>query len=115
MIYETESTNDQNIQQANIYNKYTPICDSIKKQAPNMFDEIKSHLSRLIQFGEIECGFSFWSNKLADFITLYGFYFTKTDHIKLVNYYIFILTIDNLNYTHVRTCFNQLRLLLRFV
>jgi hypothetical protein len=80
-----------------------------------LFDEIRENLSRTIQLGELEPGFSVWSKKLERFISLYGFNFTKIDHLKLINLYLSVLSITDLNYQHVKTCSDMLYELLRFV
>jgi hypothetical protein len=106
---------DNNLQKPNIYNKYSPFYESIKRQSSILFDEIRENLSRTIQLSELNPGFSVWSNKLREFILLYGFNFTKTDHLKLINFYLSILSITDLNYTHVQACFDMLYELMRFV
>ncbi|CAF4503506.1 unnamed protein product [Rotaria socialis] len=108
-----EMTHDNNLQKPCIYNKYLPFYDSIKRQGVNKFDEIRENLSRTIQLNELQPGFSFWSNALKEFITLYGFYFTKDNHLKLVNFYLSVLSITDLQYTSVKICCELLSTLLR--
>ncbi|UJR17800.1 hypothetical protein I4U23_004699 [Adineta vaga] len=115
MIHDKEINDGDRIQKPNIYNKYLPFYDTLQHQIPEAFDEIKMRLSQTIQLIEIEPGFSLWSTKLSDFILLYGYSFTKTDHIKLINFYLSVLSIENLNYVHVKTCFDLLEVLLRKV
>jgi hypothetical protein len=115
MIYDKEVADGDHMQKPNIYNQHLPFYDSIRSQAPKAFEEIQMQLSRLIQLREMEPGFTLWSSKLGDFILLYGYSFTKTDHIKLINFYLSVLSIDSLNYTHVKTSFDLLEVLLRFV
>jgi hypothetical protein len=104
-----------NLQKPNIYNKCLPFHESIKRHSFVLFDEIRENLSRTIQLGELEPGFSVWSDKLKRFISLYGFHFTKVDHLKLINFYLSILSIIDLNYQHVKTCFDMLYELMQFV
>ncbi len=80
-----------------------------------LFDEIRENLSHTIQLGELEPGFTIWSNKLKRFVARYGFNFTKVDHLKLINFYLSILSITNLNYLSVEICFDMLYGLMRFV
>ncbi|CAF4737571.1 unnamed protein product, partial [Rotaria socialis] len=103
---------DSTLQKPNVYNRYLPFYDSIQRQAYAEFDEIRMHLSRIIQLREIRPGFSVWSSKLQQFISLYGYYFTKADHLKLIDFYLSILSIDNLSLIDVRICFNLLEVLL---
>lgn len=106
---------DENLQRPNIFNKYLPFYDSIKRQGFDFFEEIRENLSRIIQLRELRPGFSHWSSKLQRFISHYGYYFTKVDHIKLIHLYISVLSIDDLDFSHVKTCFDMLYDLTRFV
>jgi hypothetical protein len=108
-------SSNNNLQKPDIYNKYSPFYESVKQQAITLFDEIRENLSRTIQLDELEPGFSVWSNKLKQFISLYGFHFTKIDHLKLIDVYLSILSSMDLNYSHVKICFDMLYELLRFV
>ncbi|CAF3884238.1 unnamed protein product [Rotaria sordida] len=104
---------DENLQKPNIYNKYLPFYESIKQHGFKLFSEIKENLSRTIQLAEFEPGFSFWSDKLERFIYLYEYYFTKSDHLKLIHFYLSILSINDLNYSNVKICFDMLNQLMR--
>ncbi|CAF4532895.1 unnamed protein product [Rotaria socialis] len=104
---------DSTLQKPNVYNRYLPFYDSIQRQAYAEFDEIRMHLSRIIQLREIRPGFSVWSSKLQQFISLYGYHFTKSDHLKLIDFYLSILSADNLSLIDVRICFNLLEVLLK--
>ncbi len=106
---------DSDLQKENIYNRFSPFHESIKQYSSVLFDEIRENLSSTIQLGELEPGFSVWSVKLKKFISLYGFNFTKIHHLQLINYYLSILSITDLNYDLADTCFDMLYKLLRFV
>jgi hypothetical protein len=106
---------DDGLQEPNIYNKYLPFYESIKQYGSKYFNEIVENLSRTIQLGEFHPGFIIWSDALEQFISIHGFYFTKIDHIKLINFYISILSIDDLNYLYVKKCFHMLLILMQFV
>ncbi|CAF3135578.1 unnamed protein product, partial [Rotaria sp. Silwood2] len=73
-----------------------------------LFDEICENLSRTIQLGELQPDFSVWSHKLKRYLSLYGFNFTKADHTKLNDFYLSILLINDLNYSHGDTYFDLL-------
>lgn len=105
--------NDENLQRPNIFNKHLPFADTIKRQGFEFFEEIRENLSRVIQMRELRPGFSHWSSKLQRFMSLYGLYFTKVDHIKLVQLYLSVLSIKDLDFSHVKTCFDMLSDLLR--
>jgi hypothetical protein len=115
MIHGQEKMDESSLQKPNVYNRYLPFYDSIQRQAYEEFDEIRMHLSRIIQLREIRPGFSIWSSKLQHFISLYGYYFTKANHLKLIDFYLCILSIDNLSLKDVQICFNLLEVLLGFV
>jgi hypothetical protein len=114
-IDSKQKTADNKLQKSNIYNKYSPFYESIEQQGFMLFDEIRENLSRTIQLGELQPGFSVWSDKLANFLLIYGFHFTKIDHLKLINFYLSILSITDLNYSYVQICFDMLYELMRFV
>ena len=111
----TNVIDESNLQRPNLYNKYSPFYDAIKRQSAALFDEIRENLSRTIRFGELEPGFSIWSKKLKHFLSIYEFSFTKNDHLKLIQFYLSILSIPDLNYVHVQISFDMLYELLRFV
>ncbi len=115
MNADSSEIQDSNLQKPNIYNKYSPFSETIKQQSSILFDEIRENLSRTIQLGELKPGFSVWSTKLKRFIELYGFNFTKIDHLKLINFYLSILFITDLSYVRVHTCFDMLYEIMRFV
>jgi hypothetical protein len=106
---------DDKLQKPNIYNQYLPCYKSIKRQAFELFDEIRENLSRTIQLAELNPSLSYWSTKLDGFISNYGLHFTKIDHLKLIHFYLSILSINDLNFAHAKTCLNMLSELTRFV
>ncbi len=110
-----QDVSDNDLQKPNIYNKYLPFYESIKEQTSKLFEEICENLSRIIQLKELQPGFPLWSSKLQQFLSLYGFSFTKTNHIKLIHFYFSILSIQNLNYVIAKICFDILAQLLWFV
>jgi len=112
---DSQMASDNNFQKPNIYNEFSPFHGFIHGQSSTLFDEIRENLSRTIQLGELEPGFTIWSNKLRRFLALYGFNFTKVDHLKLINFYLSILSITDLNYLSVEICFDMLYQLIRFV
>ncbi|CAF1560656.1 unnamed protein product [Rotaria magnacalcarata] len=104
---------DNQLQKPNIYNHYLPYYESIQRQSVETFEEICENLSRLIQLQELQPGFPLWSSKLQQYISLYGFSFTKINHLKLINFYLSILSIENLNYVNGKICFDMLTQLTR--
>jgi hypothetical protein len=95
-----------NLQKPNIYNKFLPFYETIEEQSLKSFEEICENLSRIIQLRELRPGFPLWSSKLQQFISLYGYSFTKKDHLKLIHLYLSVLSIPDLNYSNAKTCFD---------
>jgi hypothetical protein len=112
---DTAKIEDSDLQEPSINNKYSPFHDSIQRHSSALFEEIRENLSRTIQQDELYPGFSIWSGELKQFISLYGFNFTKIDHLKLIDFYLAILTITDLSYDLAKTCFDMLYILIRFV
>jgi hypothetical protein len=111
---ENIEKNDQdNLQKPNVYNKFLPFYETIKQQSFESFEEICENLSRILQLRELRPGFPLWSSKLQQFISLYGYSFTKIDHLKLIHLYLSILSIPDLNYSNAKTCFDILDELLK--
>ncbi len=110
-----QELSENDLQKPNIYNKYLPFYASIQRQSFESFEEICENLSRLIQLEELQPGFPLWSSKLQQFLSLYGFSFTKTNHLKLIHFYFSILSIKNLNYVNAKICFDILAQLTRCV
>ena len=100
-------------QKPNIYNKYLLFYPLIQRQSRFVFDEICQSLSRCIQLRELRPGFPAWSWRLERFLSLYGFDFTKEDHLKLVHLFLSVLSIPNLTFTNANICFNIIDRLLR--
>ena len=106
---------NQDFQKANLFNKYLPFYPSIKQQSSESFEEICENLSRIIQAQELQPGFPLWTSKLQQFISLYGFHFTKSNHLKLIDFYLSVLAIKSLNLTNAKTCLDMLAQLTRCV
>ena len=106
---------DKKLQRVNVFLASSPIYPSIKKQINSLFEEILERLLLTEENREFEPSFTIWSNKLKEFLSLYGYSFTKTDHLKLVEFYLSILSIENLNYIYVQICFDLLHQLLQLI
>jgi len=110
-----EKIYEDNLQKPNIYNKCLPFYETLKQQSLESFQEICENLSRIIQLRELRPGFPLWSSKLQQFISLYGYCFTKTDHIRLIHLYLSVLSISDLNYSNAKTSFDIIDELLKLV
>jgi hypothetical protein len=114
-ISTTQEASNNDLQKPNISNKYLPFYESINRQSSQSFEEICENLSRIIQLQELQPGFPLWSSKLQQFMSLYNFSFTKINHIKLIHFYLSILSIKNLSYINAKICFDLLAQLTRCV
>ena len=112
---DIQGIEESNLQKPNIYNQYSPFHQSIQHQANLLFEEIRENLSRTIQQEELQPGFSYWSIRLQRFLSLYGYNFTKVDHLKVIHFYLSILSIPDLNSNHAEVCFDTLYDLLRYI
>ncbi|CAF1141433.1 unnamed protein product [Adineta ricciae] len=97
-----------NLQKPDIYLRHLPCPESITQQAFTFFEKIRENLSRTIQVGEYHPGFILWSKKLKEFISLYGFSFTRDDHIKLIKLYLSIISSTDISYSVAQICFDSL-------
>lgn len=110
----TKTTTTNNFQKPNIYNQFLPFYEAIERQSIETFEEIRENLSRIIQLRELRPGFPLWSSKLQQFVSLYGYSFTKTDHLKLIHLYLSVLLIPDLNFSNAKTCFDILDELMKY-
>lgn len=104
---------DDQLQKPNVYNTFLPFYGTIERQSVAALKEICENLSRIIQLRELRPGFPLWSSKLQQFISLYGYAFTKKDHLKLIHLYLSVLSISDLNYSNAKTCFDIIDELLK--
>jgi len=100
-------------QKPTFYNQYLPFHETIHQRGLAWFEEIRENLSRSVQMGELRPGFAIWSYELHQYLSLYGFNFTKMDHLKLIQLYLSMLSMKDLNYSNVQICFDRLYDLLR--
>ncbi|CAF4502010.1 unnamed protein product, partial [Rotaria sp. Silwood2] len=110
---EAQQIDNIKLQKPTFYNQYLPFCESINQRGSAWFEEIRENLSRIIQMGELQPGFAIWSYELQHFLSLYGFNFTKVEHLKLIDFYLSILSITDLSYSNAQICFDRLYELLR--
>ncbi|CAF0813651.1 unnamed protein product [Adineta steineri] len=106
---------DDSLQKPNIYLQYLPHSELIPKQAHASFEEIRKNLSRTIQVSEFQPGFTLWTRKLKEFMSLYGFYFTKINHVKLIKFYLSIISTIDISYSVAQICFESLMDLLKHI
>lgn len=106
---------DSKLQRVNIFLASSPIYSSIKNPINLLFDEILENLLLTNEKQTFEPDFIIWSSRLKEFLSLYSYSFTKTNHLKLIHFYLSKLSIENLNYIYVQICFDSIHELLRFL
>lgn len=82
----------------------TNICLSLSPISAKHYkalEETNMQLSRVIQLSEIESRLFLWSRESRASIVIHGYSLANTDHIKLINVYLVILSIRRLNNLNV--------------
>ncbi|XP_019858537.1 PREDICTED: proteasome activator complex subunit 4 [Amphimedon queenslandica] len=96
MAAEKDASNYKRYQKSLIINELLPYSECLEEEANQLFGEIKLNLSIAVQKRDLWPGGLFWTNRLTSFIKIYGFHFTKEDHINLVQLLFHLVTIPNL-------------------
>lgn len=91
-----------------------PYFDKIKANAFASFETIKQNLSETLATNEYRPGLVHWTNRLVSFIHEYGLFFTKSDHLKLIDIYMNLMLTPNLDLSTVDLCFSVLNELLKY-
>ncbi|XP_059159046.1 proteasome activator complex subunit 4B-like [Physella acuta] len=100
-------------QKESVYSTALPYADEIDQESNAILSEIKGNLGRAIQLRDIKIGTRHWIVQLERYITLYGFKFSKTDHILLVKLMFELLTMPLQEFSLVEKFAMTLNLLLR--
>lgn len=79
-----------------IYSKYLPYADKIDAESLEKLAEIKANLGKAVVLQEMRPGWELWTGRLMKYIRLYGFKFSKEDHIAFVKLVYELLTIPGL-------------------
>lgn len=77
-------------------NRYLPYAGALDEEALKMFNKIKLNLSKAIALGDINPGVEIYSNKVISYLKLYGLKFSKDDHIILIQIYIQLIHLPDL-------------------
>ncbi len=102
-----------NLQKVDIFLQQLPNFDKIKANAFQAFEEINLNLSQCLIMNEIRPGFVHWTNRLIIYIHEYGLFFTKQQHLKLINLYIQMMLTPDIDLPIVDLCFQILTDLLK--
>ncbi|XP_060826320.1 proteasome activator complex subunit 4-like isoform X1 [Bombus pascuorum] len=96
-----------------IYNKLLPYADEVETETQALFAEIKANLGRAVMFNEIWPGCYVWVNKLGHYINMYGFNFSKEDHILLIKLLYELVTVSEIPTASTFQCLVALLVLLK--
>ncbi|KAH9384576.1 hypothetical protein HPB48_026585 [Haemaphysalis longicornis] len=101
------------LQKPLMYNRLLPYSASIDDEAEKLFAEIKMNLGRCVALREVTPVAGYWLAQLHSFLELYGYHFTKTDHIVLVEFLLELLVIRGLDLVIVGQLAHAISLLLK--
>ncbi|XP_068688324.1 proteasome activator complex subunit 4-like isoform X1 [Montipora foliosa] len=68
-----------------VYNRFLPYKDQLDEESNKFLSEIKYNLGRAVIFKETSPGILYWSNRLTNYLKLYGRKFSKEDHLNFVH------------------------------
>lgn len=100
-------------QKKNVYNKLLPHSENVEEEAGAVFQKIKSNICKAVIAREIRPGSTFWTTRLMKYVKLYGFKFTKDDHVALIKLLYELVMIPDLDPTRVMKFSGTLSYLLK--
>ncbi|CAH1969246.1 unnamed protein product [Acanthoscelides obtectus] len=100
-------------QKENKYNRLLPYVHDIEEEAEKLFIDIKTNLIRSVLGREMRPGCAMWTSRLIKYIKIYGYKFSKQDHIALIKLFYELLIIPDLEPTRVNKCASTLTVLLK--
>ena len=71
-------------QQENLYNHYLPYASQLDSDSQQWLEEIKLNLSTAVLLRELRPGLVTWMSRLTGYISLYGYKFSKEEHITFI-------------------------------
>ena len=101
------------LQKVDAFVQQLPFFDKVKANAFACFDEIKVNLAMSLATNELRPGLIHWSNRLVTFMNEFGFFFTREDHLKLIDIYLNLMLVPNLDLSVVNICLGILHKLLK--
>jgi len=67
-----------------LYNHYLPYADQLDDDSSTWLEQIKLNLSQAVLLRELRPGVVTWMSRLTAYVNLYGFKFSKEDHINFI-------------------------------
>ncbi|KAL8607379.1 hypothetical protein ACOMHN_024404 [Nucella lapillus] len=84
------------------YCRLLPYADVLDKESNEVLVEIKENLAKSVQLRDIKIGTSHWGVQLTKYIQLYGFKFSKEDHLHFVHLMYGLTTTPKMEYSLVQ-------------
>lgn len=103
----------QHLQKVDGFVQQLPFFDKVKANAFSTFEEIKKNIAETLAANEYRPGLVHWTNRLVTFVNEYGLFFTKEDQLKLINIYLNLMLVPNLDLSIVDLCLGILHELLK--
>nr|CAH7732828.1 unnamed protein product [Callosobruchus chinensis] len=100
-------------QKENKYNLLLPYADDIEEEAAKLFLDIKTNLIKSVLGREMRPGCVLWTSRLTKYIKIYGYKFSKEDHIALIKLFYELIIIPDLEPTRINKCATTLFTLLK--
>ena len=71
-------------QRESLYNHYLPYATQLDRDSHQWLEEIKLNLSTAVLLRELRPGLVTWMSRLTGYISLYGYKFSKEEHIMFI-------------------------------
>lgn len=101
-------------QNVDIFTQQLPYFDKVKACALKTYDNIKQNLVESVVLNEIRPGFTHWTNQLITFLHEYGLFFNKQEHVRLVKFFVQVITTPDLDLPTIDFCLSALFELLKY-
>ena len=72
-------------QRESLYNHYLPYTSHLDTESDQWLEEIKLNLSRAVLLKDLRPGVVTWMSRLTGYISLYGYKFSKEDHLSFIH------------------------------
>jgi len=100
-------------QKETVFNSHLPYAEHIDVESNAVLAEIKANLALSVQLRDLKKGTRHWTVQLERYMYVYGFKFSKTDHVLLVQLMFDLLTMPSKEYALVEKFALTLSLLLK--
>lgn len=101
------------LQRPLIYNRLLPYSDHIGDEAAKLLVEIKANLGRSVVLREVKPVTAAWTGHLNNYLKLYGYHFSKEDHVELVHLLLDLIVMPDLELGIIQKFAHTLGLLLK--